>query len=207
MHDAVKDRDVDGRNADVTDDDIYEAMKDIPGYLDITPGDLKEIYRHAYQHALKRLTTSIRAKDVMTRNVISVAPETPLSEVARVMAEHGKSGVPVVEQGRVAGVIAEKDFLTRMGSRGIKTFMALLAEFLDRKECSTEPLQSRTARDIMSIPAITVVEDATLAEIAGIFTAKHINRVPVVDGKGTMIGIVSRDDLVRASFGGNCGIL
>jgi CBS domain-containing membrane protein len=192
---------------DITDKDIYEAMRDIPGYLDITPGDLKEIYGHAYRHAVKRLATSVKAKDVMTRKVISVAPGTLVPEIARLMAEHGVSGVPVVEEGRVAGVISEKDFLTHMGSPGIETIMALLAEFLDRKECSSEPLQSMAARDIMSEPAITVHEDTTLAEIAGLFSLNHVNRAPVVDKEGAMIGIVSRDDLVKASSGGHNGVL
>jgi CBS domain-containing membrane protein len=207
MHDTAKDEDMDGRSIDVNDNDIYEAMKDIPGYLDITPGDLKEIYRHAYRHAVKRLATSIKAGDVMTRDVIYVKPETPIAGVARAMAEHAKSGVPVVEQGRVVGIISEKDFLAHMGRRDLRTFMALMAECLDSNQCSTEPLQSKVARDIMSAPAVTVGESTTLAEIATIFTAKHINRVPVVDGEGIMIGIVSRDDLVKASFGGACGVL
>jgi CBS domain-containing protein len=197
----------DSSGLDITDKDIYEAMSDIPGYLDITPGDLKEIYRHAYRHAVRRLGTSVKAKDVMTRNVVSVAPGTLVSEIARLMAEHGISGVPVVEEGKVVGVISEKDFLAHMGSHRIETLMALLAEFLDRKECPTEPLQSKTARDIMSEPAITVHEDTTLAEIAALFTLNHVNRVPVVGKEGVMIGIVSRDDLVRASSGGTCGIL
>jgi CBS domain-containing membrane protein len=198
---------VDSSGLDITDKDIYEAMRDIPGYLDITPGDLKEIYRHAYRHAVKRLATSVKARDVMTRNVVSVAPGTLVPEIARVMAEHGISGVPVVEEGRVVGVISEKDFLAHMGSQGAETFMALLAELLDRKECSTEPLQSQTARDIMSIPPIVADEDATLVEIAALFTLNHVNRAPVVDKEGIMIGIVSRDDLVKASSGGTCGIL
>jgi CBS domain-containing membrane protein len=202
-----RNRNTEKSGLDMTDKDIYEAMKDIPGYLDITPGDLKEIYRHAYRHAVKRLATSVRVKDVMTRNVVSVAPGTLAPEIARVMAEHGVSGVPVVEEGRVVGVISGKDFLAHIGSHGIETFMALLAEFLDRKECSTEPLQSETARDIMSAPAIVVDEDATLAEIAALFTQNHVNRAPVVDKEGIMIGIISRNDLVNASSGGTCGVL
>ncbi len=47
---------------DLTDEDIYEAMKKIPGYLDITPGDFKELYVLAYDHAMERLTASIRAQ-------------------------------------------------------------------------------------------------------------------------------------------------
>ena len=57
---------------DISDDDIYEAMKDVPGYLDITPGDFKEVYLQAYRHAISRVMKSVKAADVMTRQVISV---------------------------------------------------------------------------------------------------------------------------------------
>jgi len=57
---------------DISDDDIFKAMKDISGYLDITPGDFKEIYRFAYQHAVDRLTHSLTAREVMTTDVVFV---------------------------------------------------------------------------------------------------------------------------------------
>lgn len=82
---------------DISDDDIYDAMKEIPGYLDITPGDFKEVFRFAYQHAVERLS-SVKAGDVMVTEVVSVTRKTPLDQVAAVMARHGISGVPVVEE-------------------------------------------------------------------------------------------------------------
>ena len=83
---------------DISDDDIYEAMKDIPGYLDVTPGDLKELYAHAYRHALERIACSVRASDLMTRKVHSVNKETPLKDVAELMAKNEISGVPVLDR-------------------------------------------------------------------------------------------------------------
>ncbi|MCK5138785.1 MAG: CBS domain-containing protein, partial [Thermodesulfovibrionia bacterium] len=95
----------------ISDEDIYAAMKDIPGYLDITSGDFKELYRRAYRHALKRIAQSIKASDIMTRDVVTAAREMPLREVAKKMAEKSVSGVPVIEADkRVAGIISEKDF-------------------------------------------------------------------------------------------------
>ena len=92
-------------------------MKEIPGYLDITPRDFKEIYSLAYRQALSRLFREITAATIMTRDVVVVSEETPLAEVAAVMGERGISGVPVVDKsGRVTGIISEKDFLTAHGS-------------------------------------------------------------------------------------------
>ena len=67
---------------DISDDDIYEAMKDISGYLDITPGDFKEVYLKAYRHAVLRLTRSVRVTEVMTKDVAAVSGDTPLEVVA-----------------------------------------------------------------------------------------------------------------------------
>jgi CBS-domain-containing membrane protein len=54
---------------DISDNDIYEAMKEIPGYLDITPGDFKEVYLKAFQHAVRRLTRAIHVSKIMTKDV------------------------------------------------------------------------------------------------------------------------------------------
>ena len=185
---------------EISDDDIFEAMKDIQGYLDITPADLKEIYKFAYRHAYYRIMKSVRARDIMTREVFAVRRSTPLKEVAEVMATKGISGLPVLEDdGTLAGVISGKDFLANMGAKDKMNFMAVVAECLKGEGCITMPIRCKKAEDIMKSPAITVDENTTVTEIAGIFAAKKINRVPVTDKHGALIGIVSRADIVHGS--------
>jgi CBS-domain-containing membrane protein len=184
---------------DISDDDVFEAMRDIPGFLDITPGDFKELYRCAYRHAVTRITSRVRAKDLMTKDVFSVRRDTPLQEVAELLAQRGVAGVPVLDAaGRVEGVISEKDFLSRMGGEGARSFMGVVAECLRGKGCVAVSVRAQRAEDIMSSPAVTVGEDTTVMAIADTFTGKRINRVPVVDGEGKLLGIVSRADIVRA---------
>ena len=72
----------------LSEDDIIKAMKDMKGYLDITPGDFREIYQFAYKHATERFNQSITAKDVMTRKAISVGADTPLLGVAEILDNH-----------------------------------------------------------------------------------------------------------------------
>jgi CBS-domain-containing membrane protein len=183
---------------EISDKDIHKAMKEIPGYLDITSGDFRELYRVAYRHALKRISQSVTARDIMTREVVTVGRETPLQEVAEKMTEKGISGVPVIEEGgKVAGVISEKDFLTRMGAKDTKTFMGVVAECLKGKGCVALSVRAKKAEDIMS-PPITVDEDTPLMDITRIFTERKINRVPVIDNKNKLVGIVSREDVVEA---------
>jgi len=115
-------------------------MKDIPGYLDITTGDFKELYQFAYRKALSRLTHSVTAKEVMTRAVISVDQAFPLVDVARVMAANAIAGVPVIDDdNKVVGVISEKDFLAHMGAEDTKSFMARAVEPTTTKFVSITP--------------------------------------------------------------------
>lgn len=188
-------------SVDISDDDVYDAMRDISGYLDITPGDFKELYVRAYQHAVTRLTSSVKARDIMTREVAVVTESTPLGNVAELMAEREISGVPVVDAKRnVVGVISEKDFLESMGADKSSSFMHLIAICLSGKGCLAVPSRAKVAADIMTQPGVTVPEDIPIMEIAHIMTTKHINRVPVVDNQGRIVGIVSRADVVRSSF-------
>jgi len=186
---------------DISDDDIYEAMKDIPGYLDITPSDFKEVYVKAYQHAITRLMRSVLARDVMTRDVAFVEVDTPLEEIADLMARRRISGVPVVDdRERVVGVISERDFLRVMGGGEAESLMGVVALCLTGRFCLVAPSRAKSAADIMTSPAVTVEEGTPVLEVAAIFTRHRINRVPVLDPKGPMVGIVSRADIVRSSW-------
>jgi CBS domain-containing membrane protein len=201
----MTDRDIDVCvPVDISDDDIYEAMKDISGYLDITPGDFKEVYLKAYRHAVLRLTRSVKVAEIMTKDVAAVFGDTPLKDVASIMAASNVSGVPVIDvDGKVIGVVSEKDLLSVMGGGSAKTFMEVMAQCLKGRSCLAIPVIEKVAVDIMSAPALTVREDTPVVEVAELLTQKGVNRVPVVDANGRMVGIVSRGDVVRSScFGG-----
>lgn len=182
---------------EMSDEDVLAAMSEIPGYLDITPGDFRELYLHAWRRAHERITRSVRAKDVMSAKVWTVGPDASLREVAALMARRGIAGVPVVD-GMVLGIVSEKDFLAQMTTGGTGSLMSLVAECIEARECVAGPLRSKRAADIMTSPAITVGEETTVEEIAVLFDESGINRVPVVSADGRLRGIVSRGDVVRA---------
>ncbi len=134
----------------------------------------------------------------MTEEVVAVKRETPLKEVAKLMSEQGVSGVPVIEADRkVAGVISEKDFLSRMGGKSGKTFMGVIAKCLKGKACVAIPIRAKKAEDIMTSPAVIVKESSTLGDITDLFKEREINRVPVINDKGFLTGIVSRGDIIK----------
>ncbi len=199
--DIRKMQDYQKRPVAISDDDILEAMREIEGYLDITPADFTEVYQIAYQHAVERLMHFIKARDIMTKEVVSVKRETSLQKTAEIMASHGISGVPVTgDNGEVIGVISEKDFLFHMGSKEATSFMTIIVQCLIDDGCIAVPLRDKKAENIMTKPAITVDENTPLSEIINIFAQKNINRVPVLNPEKKLVGIVSRADVLQTSF-------
>ncbi len=195
-----KKSDMSFESIELTEKDILDAMQSVSGYLDITPGDFKELYCHAFRHAVERIVGSVTAGDIMARSVISVRPDTPLPEVAELMGEHGISGVPVLDgEDKVIGVISEKDFLRRMGAESPKNFMSVVANCLRAKGCIVLPIRARRAEDIMTSPAVTLSETASLKEIKKVLLEKGINRVPIAGEGGRIVGIVTRNDIIEAS--------
>ena len=184
---------------EMTDDDILDAMKHISGYIDITPADFKAIYTLSYRHALGRMNLSVKARHIMCQTVIKVMPDSPLLDVAVIMAENNITGLPVVEnQFNVVGIISEKDFLREMGMDGNHSFMSLVSQCLKNSGCMAVSLKNRKAQDIMSSPVVTVTEDTSVADIVNVFEKKRINRVPVVDKDSKLCGIVTRSDIVQS---------
>jgi CBS domain-containing membrane protein len=193
-----------GVGMELKEEDVFAAMREISGYLDITPRDFKEVYALAFRHALERLGREVTAQEIMTREVVWVKPDTPLGEVAATMGRLGVSGVPVVDEGqRVVGVVSEKDFLSAMGAKESQNFMSLVADCLRAKGCVALPIKKQTAGDLMSRPAVTVRPETRVGELAELFATRHINRAPVTDAEGRLVGIVSRGDLVKSTLEGN----
>lgn len=140
----------------------------------------------------------MKVEDVMTKEVVTVRPDTSLKQVAAVLAERRISGLPVVdEDGEIVGVVSEADILFKeRGPAGRKGVLARL-----RHPFGTEgqlKLEARTAAEAMTAPAKTAVPWRSVATAAAQMLDSGINRLPVVDQDGKLVGIVTRADLVRA---------
>jgi CBS domain-containing protein len=130
----------------------------------------------------------------MTPDAIAVSPETPLKDAAELLARHRISGLPVVEDGKVVGVVSEADIVAR--STGSREARSLIPAFLSglRRQPDVEASLSGEA---MTSPAITIAPEQPVAEAARVMVERKVNRLPVVDGS-ELVGIVTRADLVRA---------
>ena len=185
---------------EILEEDILEAMKAIKGYLDITPGDFRSLYILAYKQAVERLTHSVKARDIMTRKVISATRDTPLAEVAQMMTVEGVSGVPVIDdEERVVGVISDKDFVLHMGGEDLRSFMGVVAHCLTSRKCVALPMRHQTAGDIMTHPAVTITGEASVSDVTDLMATRNINRVPVTDDEDRLVGIIARANIVQSS--------
>jgi CBS domain-containing protein len=140
----------------------------------------------------------MRVEDVMTREVWTVRSETSLKEAAEILAQRRISGMPVVDaENHVVGVLSEGDILFK--ERGLQQKRGLLDRWLDLPLPDiASKLEARTAGEAMSAPAVTIGRKRPLTEAANTMIEEGVNRLPVVDVEGKLIGIISRADLVRA---------
>jgi CBS domain-containing protein len=130
----------------------------------------------------------------MTRDVMTVSPDTPLKDAAELLARHRVSGLPVVADGTVVGVLSEADIVAR--STGSRESRSLVPAFLGGRKPEPD-FEAASAGDAMTSPAITIRAERPVAEAARMMVERKVNRLPVVEGS-QLVGIVTRADLVRA---------
>lgn len=144
-------------------------------------------------------------KDFMTRDVVSVAPDTPLAEVAKILAERNFDGVPVVNgTKRLVGIITEYDLISKGSAVHLPTFQVILQNLAvfqkDQSEFKKEvgEISSLKARDVMNTDPLTFHGDTTFEEAVIAFRDHHrVNPVPVIDQDHKVVGVVSRFDVLK----------
>ncbi|MEV6164924.1 CBS domain-containing protein [Streptomyces sp. NPDC052052] len=135
----------------------------------------------------------IRVGDLMTDEVVSVVPASPFKDVAKLLAQHDVSGLPVLdEEDRVVGVVSESDLLGRT-AMAPEQGPVPLAVTPGRAGAAGTGL---TAGDIMSAPAVTVRAEAMAPDAARLMTRRGVERLPVVDHEDRLVGILTRRDLL-----------
>jgi CBS domain-containing protein len=141
----------------------------------------------------------MKASDVMTRNVATVTPETPVKEVVDLLLQRHISAVPVVDAGgAVVGIVSEGDLIRRRETGTDKHPNWWLRMLTSPEDQARDYVKSHggKASDVMTTDLVTVDPDTPLDEIATLLERNRIKRVPVCDN-GKLAGIVSRADLIR----------
>lgn len=142
--------------------------------------------------------------DVMTKQVEAVSPDAPLKDVAALLAARRISGVPVCDaDGRLLGVVSEQDILYKeIGDDGGRARRFRRSSAVAHRAKAA----ARTAADAMTSPALTIGPLQSVAAAAQTMVEESVNRLPVVDRSGALVGIVTRADLVRAFARGDAEI-
>lgn len=141
------------------------------------------------------------AGEIMTRDVVSVTPETTLHEIAELLIARNISGVPVVDtHGAVVGIVSETDLINEEKRRVAIPRSLLFGVFTIPESALREAFadgESLTAADLMTRHPYTVQEDTSAREVCRALVERQVNRVPVVR-EGRLVGVITRADVLRA---------
>jgi CBS domain-containing protein len=137
-----------------------------------------------------------RVQDVMTPEVVVVAPDCGFKHIVDVLADFRVSAVPVVEDGTVIGVVSEADLLHKVEVGGAIEPARLFERRTQRN--ARQKAAGETARELMTSPVVTVGPEASIGAAARLMEQHHVKRLPVVEeASGRLVGIVARRDLLR----------
>ncbi|WP_196512364.1 CBS domain-containing protein [Nostoc sp. NZL] len=142
--------------------------------------------------------------DVMSRDPIVVRGETPLKEAIQILAERHISGLPVVDDvGKLVGIISETDLMWQETGVTPPAYIMFLDSVIYLKNPATyerdlHKALGQTVGEVMSKNPITISPDKTLREAATIMHDRKVHRLPVLEGTGQVIGILTRGDIIRA---------
>lgn len=143
------------------------------------------------------------ANEIMQHDFVTVTPDTPITELAALLFEHDVDGMPVVEDGRVVGVVTSMDLIfqeKRVHLPSFITVMEMVVPVGNRQAMKElEKVTGSVVRDIMTAAPVTVSFDASLGLIATLMVEKHLSVIPVVN-QGQLVGVVTKRDVLLAAF-------
>jgi len=140
------------------------------------------------------------ARDIMTRTITTVQPQTPLADAIARMVNARVSGLPVLnEAGQLVGILTEGDLLRRVETHTEISRPGWLELLLGPAKLAREYVHSRGREvgDVMTPAVVNISEDTSLTDAVKLMEKKHIKRLPVLKD-GALVGLVSRSDIVRA---------
>ncbi len=148
------------------------------------------------------------AKDIMTRDVITVTPDTDITQATKILLEHRINGLPVVDKNqRLVGIVCQSDMIAQQQRIPIPSLFTLLDGYITLSsakhfEKEVQKIAATLVAQAMTADPVTVKPDTSLEEIAHLMVGKKLHTLPVVD-KGKLVGIVGKEDMLRTFMTGN----
>ncbi len=184
-----------------SDADIIDAMKHISGYIDITPGDFRELYHLAYRHAIGRLLAKTQPATLMKMVQEPLLTHMPLDQAVRILVRSPFNLLPVLDQdARVVGILSDSDFLRWHKANSFLEI--LLNKMADNSLEFNDIYRDTTVSAIIALPTITVNKAASLDEIIHLFCLHDLLGIPVVDADNHFLGLLLRKDVMDS-----CGMM
>ena len=143
----------------------------------------------------------LKAKDIMTRELITLSPGTEITHAAKLLIEKGINGVPVVDEGKLLGILCQSDLIVQQKKIPIPSVFTLLDGLISLKttkymEKEFQKIAATTVDQVMTPNPVTIHPETSIEDIASLMVDKNIHTLPVVDG-GTLVGIVGKEDILR----------
>jgi len=149
----------------------------------------------------------IKAKDIMTKNIITVSPETEVTQAANLLLEKRINGVPVVDAaGKLVGILCQSDLIAQQKSIPIPSFFTLLDGYISlttskRMDKEVEKIAATKVSEAMTTAPVTVDPETYLEKIATLMVEKNYHTLPVIDA-GKLVGILGKEDVLRTLITG-----
>ncbi len=143
----------------------------------------------------------VKVKDIMSKDVKTVSPDSSVEDVAKILSENDMSGLPVVENEKLVGIISESDLIVQDKKLHFPDYINVIGGiiYLESYKNFKKEFKKFTAskvKDLMSKKIITVSPDDTVQDAATIMSEEDVNRLPVLED-GKLVGIITRGDIVR----------
>jgi CBS domain-containing protein len=149
----------------------------------------------------------LTAKDIMTADPVTVAPDMTVKNAAKLMVERGIGALPVVSAGELLGLVTEGDLIMKDVKLEFPTYIHLLDGFImyppatTRFEHELKKAVAATVGDVMTPDPVTVQADTSVEDVATMLVDRDMSRVPVLDGD-KLVGIVTKSDVLKSIVGG-----
>ena len=143
-------------------------------------------------------------RDVMTTDVLTFAPTDEVTPAMKALVDRGVDAAPVVEDGKVVGLLSTGDLIVAEGQVHVPTVISILGATFElpggRKQFEDDLRKTLggQVRDVMTEDPHTVGPDATLEEAATLLHTHDVSRLPVVDDDGRLVGLLARGDIIRS---------
>ena len=148
----------------------------------------------------------LKAKDIMTKDIVTVTPETEIVQAAGILLKNRINGLPVVDNtGKLVGILCQSDLIVQQKRIPVPSLFTLLESYVSlssvkRIDKEVEKIAAITVKQAMTANPVTVSPETEIEDIAGLMVDRKYHTLPVVDG-GRLVGIIGKEDVLKTLLG------